>query len=383
MPDPVGIYDDGAFFGLAEDLLEFECPDDPGLNQIRKNVSGSDRRELKHVPDQDQGGGHGNSLQQMEHELGIHHRGFIHNHGVHIQGVVLIFFKIILFQIIPQKLMQGEGFFTGHLGKTPGRASRRRGEDGFLAQAIANRGDGTDQGGLSGPRPAGDDGNVMQENFLQHGLLLGGKLNGQARQNFPGHLLLINIRGFHRNRQKRLEPKGNPGFRPVKRRKVKGLLNAMTLVRIGAITAHRFPHHLPFIGKRQHGGGCRFSVNVKEPGAFSPDFLTRHEHMAIGCRLFQQIQNAGPDSHRIIGKGALLLRDPVGDIKTDSRNITGDLVRMILKNTDCGRAVLFEYTAGISQRNAVVLEKNHQASNQRDAISRILQSAWQWLCRCP
>jgi len=86
--------------------------------------------------------------------------------------------------------------------------------------------------------------------------------------------------------------------------------------------------------------------------------------MAVSRRLFQQIQNAGPDSHRIIGKGALLLCNPVGNIKTDSRNITCDLVRTIFQDIDSGCAILLENTAAVSQRNAVVLEKNHQAANR-------------------
>ena len=77
--------------------------------------------------------------------------------------------------------------------------------------------------------------------------------------------------------------------------------------------------------------------------------MTRHEHVAITCRLFQQMQNTGPNSLRIIRKRALLLRNPVRDIKSHSRKITGDLVRMILENIDGRHAILFKNTAAVSQ----------------------------------
>ncbi len=142
----------------------------------------------------------------------------------------------------------------------------------------------------------------------------------------------------------------------MKRRQVKG--------RIPAGIARRFQHHQPFIGKRLYGGKCRIGINIKEPGAFSPGFISGYEHVAIGGRLFQQVQNAGPGSHRIIGKSALMPRNPVGDIKADSRKITGDLVWMVPEHIDGGRAVSPENAAAVRQRNAVVLEKKHQAADR-------------------
>ena len=84
----VGIEDNGAFFILPEYFIQGENRYAQRIDHIGKNIAGTYRWKLGYITHHNQGGRHGDRLNQMIHQNRVHHGGFIDNDRIGVKGVV-------------------------------------------------------------------------------------------------------------------------------------------------------------------------------------------------------------------------------------------------------------------------------------------------------
>lgn len=89
----MGVDDNGALPGLAEDFTERHDGDDTRIDDVLQDVPGTDGRKLVHVPHEDQGGPSGNGLEEVMHEDRVDHGSLVDDEKIHVEGRVLVFLK--------------------------------------------------------------------------------------------------------------------------------------------------------------------------------------------------------------------------------------------------------------------------------------------------
>ena len=123
--DPVCVHDDPARPRLPKDPAEAHHRKLPGINDIPKDIAGSDARELVNISDQDQCHSVRDRLQKIIHEHDIDHRALIHDQDIALQRVFLILL-IPLRRFYFQEPVNGFCFHPSGLRKAFRRASGRR-----------------------------------------------------------------------------------------------------------------------------------------------------------------------------------------------------------------------------------------------------------------
>ena len=80
--DRVGVHDDETSLCLPEDLGQADGLHHAAADEVGKDVSRADRRQLIRVADQKQAAAGLQRLQKRRHELQIHHGSLVHDHRV-------------------------------------------------------------------------------------------------------------------------------------------------------------------------------------------------------------------------------------------------------------------------------------------------------------
>ena len=90
MVDPMGVDNDPALGGLAEDLGQADDRHPPRVNNIRQHLAGTDRGQLVDVADEQQCGLVRQGPQQSPHQRHVHHRGFVHDQQIAVEWLLLV-----------------------------------------------------------------------------------------------------------------------------------------------------------------------------------------------------------------------------------------------------------------------------------------------------
>ena len=123
--DPVGVGDDGAAAGLAEDLRKAYHWDLAGIHHIPQYVSRPHGGQLVTVSHHDQPGTGGQGPEQGGHEGHVHHAHLVHNHHIRQQGVLRVPAKAPFPIAVFQQPVDGAGIPAGGLSHAFGRPPRR------------------------------------------------------------------------------------------------------------------------------------------------------------------------------------------------------------------------------------------------------------------
>ena len=159
--DPVGVHDNGALLGLAENLGESHPRHHMAAQQVVQHVARSHGRQLIRVTHQYQAAIPPHGGQQGGHQGHVHHGGLVHNDGIHPQGVVLVLGKGQLsgvgVHLGLQQPVDGVGILSTGLAHALGGSSRRSGQSSLQPQVVKEGQHSPQRSGLASTRTAGEE----------------------------------------------------------------------------------------------------------------------------------------------------------------------------------------------------------------------------------
>ena len=174
----VGVADDGALGGLAEDLGEADHGHRPAANQVGEQVARPHRRQLVRVPHQYQAAVPPQGGEEGGHQGHVHHGDLVHNDRVHLQGVVLVVGESQLpragVEAGLQQPVDGGGVGGAQLPQALGRPAGGGGQGGVQPHGLKQGQHPPQAGGLAGARPAGEEHHLPGGGHLHRLALLGG-----------------------------------------------------------------------------------------------------------------------------------------------------------------------------------------------------------------
>ena len=88
--DPVGVHDDQALLGLAENLRQPHRRQLSAAEHVAEGKAGTHRGKLVRITHQNQPLSLGDGLEQGIEQFYIHHGHLVHDHRVRFQGVILV-----------------------------------------------------------------------------------------------------------------------------------------------------------------------------------------------------------------------------------------------------------------------------------------------------
>ena len=174
LQDPVGVHDNIALTGLAEDMVEHDGPEGTGFDQVLQDTAGAHAGQLVDVADQDQPGADRDRLQQRVEKIHVHHGHLIDNDDIRLERVTLIALKpggftpqrllcirAVQSVVLPgaadtQHAVDGPGRITGRLRHSPRGTPGRSCQQDFLIFSHKKADQSVDGGGLAGAGAARD-----------------------------------------------------------------------------------------------------------------------------------------------------------------------------------------------------------------------------------
>ena len=156
--DPVGIGDDQAFGGLAENLIQADggktaCPE-----HLSQNIARPYAGQLVGIPYHNDAAAHPQRGQQALEQFDVHHTHLVQNHRVTAQQILFVMNEphhtagiVHLQQAVDGGSPMAGEFFQPFGGPAGGGAERHP-----FALMLQQRNDGIDGGGFAGARPAGE-----------------------------------------------------------------------------------------------------------------------------------------------------------------------------------------------------------------------------------
>ena len=170
--DRVGVHDDEALPGLAEDLRQGDRRHRAAADQIGKEISRSHGRKLVRITDQNQACLLRQGFQQAVHQKHVHHGHLIDDQRVAVQGLALVALKIHLpglwRDLCFQKAVNGGRITSRQLRQAFCGPSRGRGQKGLSLQPVKEGQDPRQGCGLACTGSAGQN----------HDLSLGSQADG-------------------------------------------------------------------------------------------------------------------------------------------------------------------------------------------------------------
>ena len=177
--DQVGVDDDRAFPGLAEDLVELDDGNGPGIDDVPEDVSRPDGGELVHVAHEDKGRPRRNGLEQVVHQEGVDHRGLVDDQEVAVERRILVFLEAALLEAVFEKAVDRLGLVARRLGHPFGGPAGRGGQEDLRPDARKDPEHGVDDRRLPRSGAAGDDQHLVAGDRADRLDLFFGKRDGE------------------------------------------------------------------------------------------------------------------------------------------------------------------------------------------------------------
>ena len=200
--DPVGVHDNGALLGLAENLGESHPRHHMAAQQVVQHVARPHGGQLVRVAHQHQAAVPPHGGQQGGHQGHVHHGGLVHNDGIHPQGVVLVLGKGQLsgvgVHLGLQQPVDGVGILSTGLAHALGGSSRRSGQSSLQPQVVKEGQHAPQRGGLTRARTSREEHHLAACRQLHSVPLLLGVGNALAALDVLQQLVQVVRRGeFH------------------------------------------------------------------------------------------------------------------------------------------------------------------------------------------
>jgi len=232
------------------------------------------------------------------------------------------------------------------------RSAGRRGQQWSGFQCLKNFNNRPDNGRFTRSRAAGNNHDFFPAGLFHRLYLLSRKNHGQFplnpfygffRINFPGDLST-----FYQPFKKR----PRPCLTSVKN----GKINHPVIFRIDF--GGRFEginYDFPGFGQFIHGAGNIRLADLQQGHAFPHQRLIRIIHMSLISQLIQQIQHPGPNPWRAVSCKADLSGDFIRNDKSDTNNITGQLIGRRRYHLYCTTAISADNFNGVTDADAMTL----------------------------
>ena len=177
--DAVGVDDDAAALGLAEDFVQDHHRYQARGDDIRQHAPRAHRRQLVHVAHQHQGGARGQGPDEVVHQDGVDHRGFVHHQQVGFQRVLGIALEAPLPGTELQQAVYRARLGPGAFGQALGGSACGGGQADPVPETLVNVQDRPDDGGFARSRTAGDHQHAAGESATHRFALAVGQLEAQ------------------------------------------------------------------------------------------------------------------------------------------------------------------------------------------------------------
>lgn len=316
----VRVGDDEALARLAEDLVEARDLDDAGVDEVGEQAAGSDRRQLVDVADQNQSRAAWQRADQRAGERDVEHRRLVHHQHVEGQRRVRPPREAMAVGLVLEQPMDRLGVVTGRLGQPLGGATGGCGQLHSLRLGAQDLDDAAHQGRLPGARAAGEHEQPRTERLGQ-----GTALTARQLEALP--LLEPLDGGVDVERQRQLGLRGECAQVPRERR----LGDHQRAQAEPGLVAARSVNRL-YLALVQEVGEHRL-----EPWRGQPEELARAVEQvaaplvdvaAVGGAP-QDVQQAGGDPLRRLGRDAEIARNAVGGAEADAGHLARQAVGLL------------------------------------------------------
>ena len=167
----------------------------PDADDVGQHLTGSDRRKLVDVANDQQRGLVRHRLHQRLHQHDVDHGGLVDDQQVAVERVVVAALEAAALGVDLQQPVNGLGLEPGCLGHALGGAAGRRAEQEPHALRRENAQNGFDDGGLAHARSAGDDQHLGRQGEPDRGNLAFGKRQARSFCSTHGNALSGSMKG--------------------------------------------------------------------------------------------------------------------------------------------------------------------------------------------
>ena len=339
--DPVRVDHDAGLLRLPEDLGQPHHRQRPGGQQVPQHLPGADRRQLVHVPDQQQVRARRDRLDQLVGQDHVHHRGLVHHHQVRVQRFVGVERRLAA-RPQRQQPVDGGRLVAGQLGQPLGGPAGRRGQHdpGALGPGQLHHRPHGER--LPAAGPAGQHRDPRGQGQPHRVGLFRRELGaGPAAQ--PAQRL-VPVHG--RERAQPVSPRGEQAEQGVRHGPF-GLIEGRQVdggdLRCGLQPTgrgHRLADHPLGRGQLVQARGDQLGRHVQDLGGVGDQVGRGQVAVAVVGRLGQGVGQAGLDPLRAVPGDADRGGDRVGGLEPDAPHVGGQPVRLGADHGDRRVAVL-------------------------------------------
>ena len=337
--DPMGVGDDPALGGLAEDLRQADHVQPAAVHAVPEHVPAAHGGKLVRVPHQKKAGAPGQSVQKGVHQRHVHHAHLVHDDHIEDQRIVLIADEALL-RVVFQEPVDGAGVGAGGFGHALGRPARGRRQGEGHAHAGQGVGDDADDGGLARAGAAGDDHDPRVER-RHHRLPLA---CGQGQPQV--HLILVHVP----------EGIGRRGRGELRQLLGDGRLHAGDEGQEDApLLAHELLHQGALVDHGVHGVGDHLLIHPQQAAGLDHQLVLGQIGVAVlRPGVLQGILDAGEEPGRGVGlKPGHPLGDGVGGHKADAVHVVDELIGVLLDLGQGQIPIHLEHAVGLVHRDPV------------------------------
>ena len=342
MIDAVGVHDDAARLGLAEDPREPDDGKTAGVDHIPQDISRAHAGELVHISDQDQPHAVRDGSHQTVHQHDVDHGALVHDQDVSLQRVFFVPL-VAVGRLDFQQAVDGFGLHARGLGQALRGPPGRGGEQDSRSRSAKRRDDAEGGGRLACAGTPSEDEDLAFD----------------GRQNRPDlDLVIVHARGgldpplkaFRANghgalaAEKLPEPPGRARFGMIEGGKV-----------------DRFPieknvagadHLIQRVGKQ---GG----VNLEQLCAGFAELVPGGVTVTLVAQRIQRIHEAAAQPRVAVVAEAHLFGNGVGRAEADAPYVIGETIGVFPYHPDAVAAVGLIDLGGVGGAHVMPLEEEH------------------------